>query len=123
MITGTVKPSREAVVWLKIRGTTGLELDVEAVVDTGFTESLTLPRARVNALGLPFAGADGMALADGSILSVDLYAGAVEWDGRDRPAIIHCVEGSPLLGMSLLYDPLMRMEVVDNGHVTIDPLP
>ena len=43
MIRGTVNARLEAVVRLRVRGLGGAELDVDAVVDTGFTSSLTLP--------------------------------------------------------------------------------
>jgi hypothetical protein len=59
MITGRVKPSREAVVRLQLRGASGAEVEVEAVLD---------------------------------------------------------------IGMSLLYDHLLTMQVTDGGPVTIDPL-
>jgi hypothetical protein len=36
MITGVVRPSREAIVGLRLRGTNAVEIDVEAVLDTGF---------------------------------------------------------------------------------------
>jgi hypothetical protein len=52
MIRGTVNARLEAVVRLRVRGPGGAELDVDAVIDTGFTASLTLPAAAVAALGL-----------------------------------------------------------------------
>jgi predicted aspartyl protease len=52
MIRGAVNARREAVVPLRVRGPTGTELDVDAVVDTGYSASLTLPAAVVAALGL-----------------------------------------------------------------------
>ena len=43
MIRGTVNSRLEAVVRLRVRGPAGVEADVDAVVDTGFTSALTLP--------------------------------------------------------------------------------
>jgi predicted aspartyl protease len=43
MISGIVTADREAIVRLHLRGTSGLGVDVEAVLDTGFTEYLSLP--------------------------------------------------------------------------------
>ena len=45
MIRGTVNAQGEAVVRLRVRGPSGAEQDVDAVIDTGFTASLTLPAA------------------------------------------------------------------------------
>ncbi len=52
MIRGTVNARLVAVVRLRVRGPGGAERDVDAVIDTGFTASLTLPAAAVAALGL-----------------------------------------------------------------------
>ena len=123
MITGVVRPSREAIVGLRLRGANTVEIDVEAVLDTGFTEYLTLPLALVNSLGLPRVNTDKVILADGNTVGVDLYEGVVIWDAQERAIIVHCMEGSPLIGMSLLYDHLLTMEVVDSGPVSIDAIP
>jgi predicted aspartyl protease len=60
--------------------------------------------------------------ADGSVIPVEVYEGRVIWDGQEHAIVIHCVEGSPLLGMSLLYDYLLTIQVVAGGSVTITAL-
>ena len=65
MITGSVTEAREAVVWLKIRGTNGLQVDLEAVVDTGFSGFVSLPQTWMDALALPQVGSVEMTLASG----------------------------------------------------------
>jgi len=92
------------------------------VLDTGFTEALLLPQAGVDALALPPVELNEMTLADGSVIQAEVYEGRVIWDGQERTIVIHGVEGSPLLGMSLLYDHLITMEVVAGGSVTITAL-
>ena len=52
MIQGVVNARHEAIVRLRMRGLGGVESDVDAIVDSGFTSSLTLPTAVVIALGL-----------------------------------------------------------------------
>ncbi len=65
MIQGAVNARHEAVVRLRVRGPGGAESDVDAIVDSGFTASLTLPMATVTALGLA-RQSDGIeVLADG----------------------------------------------------------
>lgn len=123
MITGAVTVNREAVVRLTLRGPRGTEVEIDVVIDTGFTEDLTLPQAWVRTLGFPYVETNTLFLADGTTISVDLYEGAVVWDGQERMIVVHCMEGSPLLGMSLLYDYLLAMKVVDGGPVTIDAIP
>jgi hypothetical protein len=45
---------REAIINVVISGSRGQEQEIEAIVDTGFTGSLSLPPAMIAALGLPF---------------------------------------------------------------------
>jgi predicted aspartyl protease len=123
MITGVVTHNREAIVTLTLRGSQGLEADIDAVLDTGFTEYLSLPQVWVAALALTYLFTDDVTLADGAIVQVNLYECIVVWDGQDRTVPVHCLEGSPLIGMSLIYDHLLTMQVVDGGPVTIDPIP
>jgi predicted aspartyl protease len=56
-------------------------LDVGAVVDSGFSASLTLPAAVVAALGLARQSGGAAVLADGSVRQFDIYAAEVAWGG------------------------------------------
>jgi hypothetical protein len=40
-----------------------------------------------------------------------------------RSEAIHCLEGSPLIGMAMIWDPLLMLKAVDGGPVSITPLP
>jgi predicted aspartyl protease len=77
MIYGMVNARREAVVRLRVRGPGGTELDLEAVIDTGFSASLTLPSVTVAALGLAQLSDGRAVLADGSIRQFEIYAAEV----------------------------------------------
>jgi clan AA aspartic protease len=115
--------NREAVVKLEVRGPTGTKIEVEFVLDTGFTEYLTLPPNLISALSLPLRLASPMYLADGTRVMVQVYDAVVLWDGRERLVGIHSTPGGALLGMSLLYGSRLLLDVVDGGPVTITPLP
>ena len=121
MISGVVTTSREAIVRLVVRGSH--DIDIDAILDTGFTEHLTLPSSLIAALGLPYVTLDRAVLADGSIVDCHVYEGKVLWEGQERTVSVHVAEGTPLIGMSLLFDHLLTMQVVDHGSVTIEPLP
>jgi len=54
MITGVVTPFDEATIRRTVRGPTGREHEIEAVIDTGFDGALSLPLADITALGLPW---------------------------------------------------------------------
>jgi clan AA aspartic protease len=123
MIQGVVNARLEATTRLRVRASDGSELDVEAVIDSGFTGSFTLPAAAIAALGLAHQSGGRAVLADGSIQQVDLYAAEVEWDGRWRPVLVMEVGGEALVGMRLLAGHQVRFEVVPGGAVEITPLP
>jgi predicted aspartyl protease len=73
MIQGAVHARHEAVIRLRVRGPSGVETDVDAIVDTGFTAALTLPMAMVTALGLARQSGGTAVLADGSVRQFDIF--------------------------------------------------
>lgn len=123
MIRGVVNARREAIVPLRVRGPGGVESDVDAVIDTGFTAALTLAAAVVAALGLVRQSGGGVVMADGSIRQIDIYAAEVAWGGGWRPLLVSVVGDEVLLGMGLLADHEVRIAVVPGGPVEITPLP
>ncbi len=66
MIQGAVNARHEAVVRLRVRGPGGAESDVDAIVDSGFTSSLTLPATMVTALTLARQSGGTAMLAEGA---------------------------------------------------------
>lgn len=123
MIRGAVNARLEAVVRLRVRGQGAAESDVEAVVNTGFTSSLTLPAAMVAALGLVRHSGGQAVLADGWIREFDIYAAEVAWSAGWRPALVSAIGDEALVGVRLLAGHELRMEVVPGGIVEINPLP
>ncbi len=120
-ITGKIK-GREALIPLTLLGPGGNRVQIEAVVDTGFTGHLVLPPAVVGELNLPLRGARDSFLADGSLISLDAYRVGVEWEDRVRVVPALAAVGGPLVGMSLLRGSELRIEVVDGGEVKIRTL-
>src|SRR5262245_39392645 len=117
MIRGVVNARLEAVVPLRVRGPSGVETTVDAVVASGFTGSLVLPAATVAALGLIRLSGGSALLADGSSRPLDLYAAEVEWDGVWRVILASAVGAEALLGMRLLAGHTLRIDVVPGGIV------
>ena len=122
MITGVVK-SDEARIRLKVRGPHGRDEEVEAIIDTGYTASLTLPPALIAAMGLHWRSLDRGTLADGSECLVDVYEAKVVWDGKLREILVDEADVDPLVGMRLLKGYELRMQVRPRGRVTIKRLP
>jgi clan AA aspartic protease len=123
MMRGSVNARLEAVVRLRLRGPRGFEADVDAVIDTGFTASLTLPPAVVTALGLSRQSSGSALLADGSARPFDIYGAEVDAGGVWRPILVWVVGNEVLFGMGLLAGNQLRIEAVPSGAVQITPLP
>ncbi len=119
MMTGTVNADLEPLLRLTVQDAGGQPHDVEAVIDTGFNGFLTLPPPLIAALGLPWIYPQPGQLADGSVLAFDVYMATVDWHGQTRSVEVEAVEAKPLLGMALMEDSELRIQVVPNGSVTI----
>jgi clan AA aspartic protease len=122
MMTGAITPDRKAMLRLQLRSPSGSQEEVEAVIDTGFNGSLTLPVALVAALALPRRGWRRATLADGSEVRLAVYKVTVIWDNQARDVLALAADGGPLLGMSLLYGSVVTLHIVDGGLVTIAAL-
>jgi predicted aspartyl protease len=123
MIRGVVNARDEAIVGLRLRGPGGSELDVDTIVDSGFTASVTLPAATVAALGLARQSGGGAVLADGSVRQYDIYPAELRWNGGWRRVLVWAVGNQALLGMGLMAGNELRIAVVPGGVVEITPLP
>ena len=99
---GAVNKRLEAIVPLRVRGPMGDELEVSAVIDTGYTGSLTLPAGVAASLGLPRRSGGRAVLADGSVRRFDTFAAEVLWNGSWVGVVASAVGGESLIGMSLL---------------------
>ena len=123
MIQGIVNANFEAVVPLRLRGPSGVESNADAIVDSGFTSSLTLPTTTIAALGLVRRSAGFAVLADGSSRQFDMFDAEVAWGGTWRPVLVSAVGDESLIGMLLLAGHKLVVEVVPSGSVQIIPLP
>ncbi len=106
---GIVGPNREAVV-------------VEAVIDTGYTGSLTLPPIVIAGLGLRFRSVDRATLADGRECLFDVYPAKAVWDGKPRSILVDEMDAQPLVGMRLLAGFRLSMDVRYRGKISIKRL-
>jgi clan AA aspartic protease len=123
MIRGQVDAFDQAVIPLSIRRADGTVFDAEAVIDTGFSDYLTLPLHQIVALGLPFRLRQTFTLADGSDVEFDTYRATVVWDHRDRVVAVLAAEGDILVGMRMLRGHHVFLDVIDGGAVRIEARP
>jgi predicted aspartyl protease len=82
MITGFVPERREAVIRLRVYGPAGQNEEIEAIIDTGFDGSLSLPSSIVAQLGLIWRQRGLALLADGSESVFDIYEATLDGTGR-----------------------------------------
>ena len=97
-------------------------LTLEFVVDTGFTEFLTLPIAAVAALRLPYSHEHPAVLADGSAVKTDIYAATIIWNGTERQVSVLATGRRPLLGTALLDDQELRVRFHEEDLVSVEGL-
>ncbi|HZY66802.1 MAG TPA: hypothetical protein VFE21_13115 [Rubrobacteraceae bacterium] len=115
--------AHEARLTVNVSSPTGVSTELEAVVDTGFTGALCLGAEQIEALDLPFVGRGAAVLADGRAVETRYHRGRVIWHGRERGVQVLLAEGGPLVGMALLRDSLLTVDVTPGGIVAIEKRP
>lgn len=118
MIIGEVI-SNEARIRLQVNGPRGRVQEVEAVIDTGYTASLTLPPDTIASLRLRWQSVDRGTLADGSECLFDVYEAQVVWDGKLRRVLVDEADTDSLVGMEILRGYELKMQIRPRGKVTI----
>lgn len=119
MMTGIVTARREAILRLIVYDANGQEHAYDAVVDTGYNGTLTLPPSAIAALGLRWHRAGRAVLADGSESQFNIYQGVVLWDGQLLTLRIDEMDADSLVGMSLMYGYELNLPVVDGSTFTL----
>lgn len=123
MITGHVaNDGREAIVKLSVRGPTGRTLHIEVIVDTGFNGALSLDPQDIDDLRLHWIGYVVATLADDSSQMAETYSAQVLWDGRPQRITVTAMRGGPLVGMTLMRDYRLTIDVVPDGPLTLESL-
>lgn len=119
---GEVNSRLEAVVPLRVRGPSGDELQIAAVIHTGYSGSLTLPAGVAASLGLARRSGGRAVLADGSVRRFNTFATEVFWGGSWMGVVASAVGDETLLGMSLLSGRGLWVETVPGGAVEVRAL-
>ncbi len=119
MIQGVVNTDYEAVIPLTVQGPSGQSREIEAVVDTGFNDFLTLPADLATELGMVYRNRGQMILADGGEVTFDVYRVTVLWDDELLQAYAYAADTTPLVGMRLLHRHNLNIDVESGGRVLI----
>jgi clan AA aspartic protease len=122
MMFGVVNDNCEAIVKVAVGRIDSPKITVDAVIDTGFTSSLSLPPSIIADLALPWHFRDIGTLGDGSEVVFEIYKATVIWDGQNQIVDVVASDADPLVGMGLLYGFKLQIEAVEGGLVTIEAL-
>ncbi|MBC7856590.1 MAG: clan AA aspartic protease [Pirellulaceae bacterium] len=123
MISGKINAQLEAVITVFVLDSAGDCQPIEAVIDTGFTGSLTLPRKYIDDLALRLIGKRLASLADGSQVTLNSYEAYVNWHDELKDVAIIEAESGPLIGMKPLEGSLVTLHVKEDGQVEIEQRP
>lgn len=122
MIRGVVNARLQGIVTLQATGPSGRMLEINSVIDTGFTDFLTLSHEIIDELELDFAINVQAFLADGSEEILPMFNVTVTWDGEPRRVRAIATRGELLLGMAMLHGRRLVVEVVEGGQVAVQSL-
>jgi predicted aspartyl protease len=81
MMKGMVSPSCEAMIRFTIGNKSGQVQAIDAVIDTGYTGFLSVPREIIVTLNLPWTGVDRVTLGDGSETTFESHVGRLRASG------------------------------------------
>ena len=113
---------REPRLTIAISNGEGEAVPVEAVIDTGFTEFLSLPPSLIRTLGLERGQDMELSTAGGRVIKSPTYSATVDWHGSNRRIRVIALADRPLIGMSLLWDSDIAITARENGRVSVSEI-
>ena len=120
MIRGVLNDRLQLMVAVEISDGDGPFQPVEALLDTGFSEDLTLPQDLVARLGLKRVNRIPVTLAGDHQIQVSTHDGYVKMFGQVRRINVLAMEGQPLLGMTLLAGCKITIHARPGGEALIE---
>ena len=121
-IRGRVDAQRTAKVSLPVQDANGQFHSIETVIDTGYDGHLTLPPDTIQFLQLTPSIPITVTLATGTRERLNTWRGQVLWHNRRRAIRVVESPGDCLLGMELLADSQLTIQVRGNGAALIEEM-
>lgn len=121
MMTGHVV-QRHALLPVTFRLANQRDIAIEFVVDTGFSGTLTLPLAAIEAMQLPYEEDIIANVATDEDVTVSVYSATILWDGLEQNVRVLAIGKRPLLGTALLDGNELLVQFAESGLVTVDTL-
>lgn len=98
------------------------EIELPAIVDTGYNGEVILPENKVQEMGLEFLGTIDSELANGVVVEIELYSGRILWFGHIQEVAIGTTQSDDtLLGTLLLADCKLEIDF-RQGWVRVEQL-
>lgn len=119
---GKVIAAIEAILPVVVIDEQGQPWEIDFVVDTAFTGDITLPPEAFKSMDLPYVTTDPADIAGRKALDCRRFEAHVLWDGVPRKVEVVELDDEPLLGMGLLKNHRLTVDVYDGGNVDITPL-
>jgi predicted aspartyl protease len=120
---GHVRSERRAMIPIRVKGIGGVEISADAILDTGFSDYLALPDILIEQLDLRARDKVEVVLADGTEKLATEYSARVYWDDEWQRVPVQVTRGEAalvLVGMGLLFNHYVTMELVDGGTVSAE---
>lgn len=95
---------------------------MEATVDTGYSGYLTISLGVATDMQLLVGGSPKGVLADGTIIELDLYLINIYWNGQLVEVSASQLDGPSLIGMALLENSRLTIDIREGGEVKIEAL-
>lgn len=121
MMTGRVNWQLEAIINIEIQDTMGQSHTIQCTLDTGFNGELALPLRVIERLGLVPDDALVVILANGDRIMMTRYSAKLDWQDQPIEAEVLQTEQESAIGMALLENSNLTIQVWDGGHVLIEP--
>jgi clan AA aspartic protease len=111
----------QACIPLVVHSPAGKRWEGEAIVDTGFSDSLALAHEVIRELALQPYEVRTREMADGRKITVFVYKVAVQWYGKAHTIPVFAMERT-LVGAGLLKGYAVSVDMVAEGQVVIREL-
>jgi clan AA aspartic protease len=122
MMEGHVDPALRALISIDAVKSDDSTEPLTAIIDTGFNGELTLSREQIQELDFPQIGTRDIDLGDDSTATTEVHLGVVLWDGEPRPVMVLRAGDTPLVGMELMEQHRLTIDVHRGGKLELEAL-
>jgi len=96
---------------IKMISATDEEMELPAIIDSGYNGEVILSESKIREMGLQFLGTIDAELADGEVVELELFRGRIKWFDRIQEVAI---------GASLSEDTLLGTLLLANCELNIN---